>query len=65
MLDKQTIKEQFKQEICEREKEIDPNEELDWFSMSIGYFIAKGLSVQDAFNLASEVRYVDEYFTNE
>ena len=44
--------------------EIDPEEGLDWFSVSVGYFLALGLSPSDAIDLAIHARY-DKHYWNE
>ena len=36
--------------------------ELNWYDMSIGWFLAKGISVSRAFKLARTVRYDSEYW---
>ena len=38
-------------------KEIDPSNEQDWYSMSLGFFIGKGLSIKDAHELSTYIRY--------
>jgi hypothetical protein len=37
-------------------------DELDWYDMSVGYFIGKGLPARDAFALASICRYKYQYW---
>lgn len=32
--------ERFRDEVCEQSKAIDPSEEQDWFSLSLGFFLA-------------------------
>jgi hypothetical protein len=44
------------------EKKIDPSEEQDWFSLSLGYFLGKGLPVDEAHSLSLYVRYDQHYW---
>lgn len=50
-------------QILPEEEQIDPDGEMDWHDMSIGFFKALGLSNEDAWDLAREVRYDHEYYT--
>lgn len=43
----------FKRDVFDRFEEIDPGDEQDWFSMAVGYFLAFGVEVQRAYELAS------------
>jgi hypothetical protein len=43
----------FKQEVFDRAKLIDPQDEEDWFSMAVGFFLALGVEVSRAFELAT------------
>lgn len=52
----------FKVEVCNHYTEIDPDNEEDWYSLSIGYFLAKGLSVKESRITASKVRYTFHYW---
>lgn len=52
----------FKEEVCDRSKEIDSSEEQDWFSLSLGWAIAKGLTPDAAWDFAIFVRYEKHYF---
>ncbi len=54
--------EEFKKEVCERAKEVDPQEELDWYALSIGFFLAKGATLEEAEKLAVEARYTHQYW---
>jgi hypothetical protein len=56
--------EQFRVDICLRAKEIDEAADLDWYDMSIGYFLAKGADIEKAFYLARMARYRFQYFEN-
>lgn len=46
----------------DEDKKIDAAESQDWFSLSLGYFLAKGLSVDEAHELSSYVRYDQKYW---
>lgn len=52
----------FKSEVCDRSKEIDELEAEDWFSLSIGWAIAKGLSPAQAHAFSLHVRYDLHYW---
>lgn len=53
----------FKEEICDRSDEIDPDELFDWYELSIGFFLACGLSMDLACEAACWVRYGVKYFS--
>lgn len=40
---------------------IDPDEEFDWYSLSIGYFLGLGVARNDACDLARIVRYQEDH----
>lgn len=52
----------FKNQVCKNLETIDPEYEHDWTSLSIGYFIAKGLTINEAKNLAPIARYKYHYW---
>ena len=52
----------FKRKICDRADEIDPTSELDWYSLSIGFFMALGLDSARAGDYANEARYTYGYW---
>ena len=52
----------FKTEICDRSKEVDPENEYGWYELSLGWAIAKGLNIDDAHDFAIHVRYDLHYF---
>lgn len=62
---KEEVKEAFRKEVCEKWQEVDLDSRLDWYDLSIGFFLAKGLNIKEAHELASEVRYKYEYWANE
>lgn len=47
----------FKTEVNDRSEEVDPNSEEDWFSLSVGWGLAKGLSPEQAREFAIYLRY--------
>lgn len=57
------LEQKFKTEICERGSEIDPDEELDWNALSVGWALANGLSVDEAHDFARIVGYTYHYWT--
>jgi len=54
----------FKREVCERRDDVDPDEEQDWFSLSLGFFLALGIDADRAYSLSTWVRYDQQYFAN-
>jgi len=56
MLDK------FKLEVCAKTEDIDPDEERDWFCLSIGYFLALGAGPELSHELARTARYKYGYW---
>lgn len=59
----------FRKDVCAKSKQIDPNEERNWYDLSIGYFIAKSLSGHsnsnscgEAYDAALFVRYKCGYW---
>ena len=47
----------FKTECHDRAEEIDSSNEQDWFSLTLGWAIAKGIPPDDAHSLATYIRY--------
>lgn len=47
----------FKTECHDRAGEIDPENERDWYCLTLGWAIAKGLSPSDAYDFALHIRY--------
>ena len=60
-LERAAIK-RFRKEVCGRSESIDPYEDLDWYAMSIGFFLALGIPIDDAARLASWARYDQQYW---
>lgn len=56
------IIQRFRLEVCRRGRAIDSSEDLDWFSLSIGFFIACGIKPARAYDLATHVRYDKQYW---
>ena len=50
----------FKQEVYDRAKYIDSAGEQDWFSLTLGWAIGKGLSPEIAHSFALHIRYNTE-----
>ena len=46
---KDELEELFRKEIVERAEEIDKDHSEDWFSLSLGWAIAKGLTPDQAY----------------
>ncbi len=46
------------------DNKYDQNEELDWFSLSIGFFASLGLDSEESHELARISRYKYEYWSN-
>ena len=47
----------FKTEVNDRASDIDPANDLDWFSLTFGWAVAKGLSPREAHLFAIHIRY--------
>lgn len=45
-----------------KDEKFDASEEQDWFSLSLGFFAALGLSSESANKLAREARYTHHYW---
>ena len=51
----------FKKDICDDPK-LSKDEEMDWFVLSLGYFIGKGLSYEESYKLSIHLRYHLQYW---
>lgn len=51
----------FKLEVITKQVDIDPDNEYDWFAISVGWALAKGLTPLEANNFALFARYDKEY----
>lgn len=47
----------FKKEVNDKSREVDPSYSQDWFSLTLGWGIAKGLTPDDAHSFAIHIRY--------
>lgn len=54
--------EDFRKEICESKEIIQATNDLNWFELSIGWFLAKGVDIDRAWDMAREVRYTYGYW---
>jgi hypothetical protein len=48
---------QYQQEIWDRREDVDPSDEQDWFSLTLGWAIAKGLQPEEAHYFSIYIRY--------
>ena len=46
--------ERWKKDVWDKQKEVDPDNELYWESLAFGYFIGLGLSIDDAYDYVRE-----------
>ena len=51
------LTELFKQEIYNKRKYVDPENNQDWYSLTIGWAIAKGFAPRYAWDFATYIRY--------
>lgn len=54
----------FRDEVCVRANDIDPDDSLDWYSVSIGFFLARGVEIGMARALALKARHEHMYWPN-
>jgi len=54
------LKALFKTEVHDKAKEVDPSNEQDWFSITLGWALGKGLSPDRAHEFAIYIRYKTE-----
>lgn len=47
----------FKTEVSDKAEEIDPHNMHDWFSLTLGWAIGKGLSLKDAKDFAIYIKH--------
>ena len=43
--------------VYDKGSEIDPSDERDWYSMAIGWLLAKGVQPDEAYKIAVDWRY--------
>lgn len=48
---------EYRDTVSSKAEEIDPSNEQDWYSMCLGWGLAKGLSVEQAHSFALHVSY--------
>ena len=51
------VLDRFRTVCCMHHKRLDPSQEQDWFSMSLGFFVASGIGIDRSHTLAIHVRY--------
>jgi len=51
------LTELFKLGVSDKSKEIDPSNEEDWYSLTIGWAIGRGLDINEAKEFAVYIRY--------
>jgi hypothetical protein len=51
---------QYQKEIWDRREDVDPSNEQDWFSLGLGWAIAKGLTPEEAHEFSIYIRYNTE-----
>lgn len=47
----------FKIHVHNHGTEIDPDDEQDWYSLTLGWALAKGLSIEQSHKFATHIRY--------
>jgi hypothetical protein len=47
----------FKLQVHDQAKEVDPTDEQDWFSITLGWALANGLTPKEAHVFATHIRY--------
>jgi len=55
--DKSEKENTFRVTIHDRSAEIDPDNEQDWYSLTLGWALAKGLSIEQSHKFATHIRY--------
>ena len=53
--DKEILVLKWKEQVFDRAEEVDPNNEMDWEDLAIGFFLGLGQSVEQAEELLSAV----------
>jgi len=57
MADFEILEEQFENEVDNLAEQVDPNDEQDWGSLTLGWALGKGLSPEDANDFADHIRW--------
>ena len=47
----------WKEVVYDRGDEVDPSNEQDWYSLTVGFALGKGFSIDVSHELASYIRY--------
>jgi len=55
--DKSKFEKLFKTEVDDKEQEVDPEKELDWYALTVGWAIGKGIKPKDAHAFSCHIRY--------
>jgi hypothetical protein len=55
MLDLDKYVKEFQTQVSDRAHEVDPNDEEDWFSLTLGWAIGRGLKLEEAHAFASYI----------
>lgn len=53
----EALAKQFEEEVHSKASEVDPSSEQDWYSLTLGWAIAKGLTPEQAHEFANHIRY--------
>ena len=51
------LEKEFKAEVSDRSADIDPDNDLDWHSLTVGWAAAKGVPPKDCYTFATHIRY--------
>lgn len=57
---RQIYTEEFEREVHVKARQVDPSNEQDWYSITLGWAIAKGMSPRVAHTFATYIRYETE-----
>ena len=57
MISVEKLTDEFKTELHDRAKDIDPDNEHEWGTLAYGWALANGLSPKDALEFAEYIRY--------
>lgn len=57
MAEYEILTKQFETEVDNLSEEVDPNDEQDWYSLSLGWAIGKGLTPEHAIDFAEHIRW--------
>lgn len=56
-MDPKSLDSAFKTEVHDKAAYIDPNNDLDWYSLTVGFALAKGATPEEAIEIAVHIRY--------